>query len=113
MVFFLAVITAIIFFSDRYASSRIYRWEERTPMAQSFWESRARARAETCSSEPCFSMGKRFDDSGKELEYVDQYLPYLTDGLLAAMFLLFVGGMAYLLFALLAPSRTALSSDPY
>jgi hypothetical protein len=113
VVFIVAVITAIVLFGDRYASSRIFRWEERTPMAQSFWESRAKARSEKCTGEPCFSMGNRFDNNGKELEYVDQYFPYLTDGFLVVLFILLIGGTVCLLTALFSQPRSTVPSDPY
>jgi hypothetical protein len=111
-VFHLAVIIAIVLFGNRYASSEIYRWEERTPIARSFWESRARSRAEICAHEPCFSMGKRFDNDGKELQYVDQYFPYLTDGSLIALFILLIGAIVYLIFALLLPSTRPIFPNP-
>ena len=38
-------------------------------------------------------MGRRVDGSGKAIDHVDQYLPYLSDGLLALLVTCLLGSM--------------------
>jgi hypothetical protein len=93
VLFGLLVVGAIIDFGNRYASSRIYPWESAVPLADSFWGSRAMARASTCQAKSCFAMGQRVYANGKAIDHVDQYFPYLTDGLLGVLTTCLLGSL--------------------
>ncbi|WP_354132017.1 hypothetical protein [Bradyrhizobium sp. RT4b] len=93
VIFALVVTGAIIDFGSRYATSRIYPWNSALPLADSFWSSRALARTSSCQAKSCFAMGRRVDGSGKAIDHVDQYFPYLTDGLLGLLIACLLGSL--------------------
>ncbi|MCC8962262.1 hypothetical protein H8A95_08000 [Bradyrhizobium sp. Pear76] len=96
--YMVSLITALIVFGNMYADSKIHEWEKRSPLVESFWGSRVEAFTRTCDKSSCYAMGNRFAADGKPLEYVDQYLPYVTDPALAVLgLLLFVSIIASLL----------------
>lgn len=103
VVFLLIATAAIISFGNRYSSSHIHLWNKTEPLDNSFWGSRAKARAMACADKSCFSMGRRVDGSGKSIEHVDQYFPYLTDGTVAALAILLLASIGFLILAIFKP----------
>ncbi len=83
--YFLAVLAALVVFGSRYSDSKIYEWKQDVPLAPSFWESRMAVWARSCSDKSCYAMANRFGADGKPLDYVDQYLPYVTDTVLLVL----------------------------
>ncbi|HXI05271.1 MAG TPA: hypothetical protein VNJ49_02905 [Bradyrhizobium sp.] len=105
--YFLAVLVSVITFGTRYADSKIHAWDKTVPLADSFWGSRVLAWTQSCSKSSCYSMGNRFDAGGKELEFVDQYIPYLTDPAVFVLGLLFIASLVALLMTILNRSSAS------
>ncbi|WP_316228258.1 hypothetical protein [Bradyrhizobium sp. SZCCHNR1039] len=97
-IYFTAILTALVVFGSRYADSKIYAWDDKkAPLAGSFWESRVIAWTQSCTKSPCYAMGNRFGEGDKKLEYVDQYIPYVTDLVLVVLASLFIASLVTLL----------------
>jgi hypothetical protein len=111
--YFLAVVAALVVFGRRYADSRIHEWDKDVPLAPSFWGSRMVAWTQNCTETSCYAMGNRFGADGKPLEYVDQYLPYVTDPALALLALLLVFSVVWLLIAIFHQPSVQLSRTDY
>jgi hypothetical protein len=105
------VLAALFFFGRRYADSHIHEWDKDVPLAPSFWGSRILAWKSTCADTSCFAIGKRFGADGKPLEYVDQYLPFMTDPALMILALLLVGSIALLLLVIFRPNLPPIQND--
>jgi hypothetical protein len=100
-IFALAVLAALITFGVRYSESFIHGWNARTPVQQGFWGSRIKAHEVVgCSSQPCYAVGPRIDGTGNTVFGVNEYILYVTDGVLALLALLLVSGLVYLAIVL-------------
>ena len=110
-VYILAVVAAIALFGSRYSDSIVHTWKDSIPLAGSFWESRVKAWMSTCTDTTCFAMGNRIGNDKNELEYVDQYIPYVTDPVLVILAILLVASFAALLVAFLRPLPAAQVPD--
>lgn len=84
LVFGTVVLTALWVFSAKYHQSRIHLWDKNTPLADDFWLSRTMANAAACSKNPCYAMASRLNGETLVGEPVNQYIPYITDGLVIA-----------------------------
>ncbi|MET4481977.1 hypothetical protein [Bradyrhizobium sp. F1.13.3] len=105
-IFALAVLAALITFGARYSESFIQGWNSRTPVQQGFWSSRIKAHEVGCSSQPCYAVGPRIDGTGTTVFGVNEYILYVTDGVLALFALLLGSGLVYLAVVLTRrPSR--------
>jgi hypothetical protein len=79
--FWTIAIVALVVFSVRYGESRIHRWDDASPLADGFWSSRRIASAIQCDAASCFSIASRWE-GGQKLVGVNQYIPYVTDGVI-------------------------------
>jgi hypothetical protein len=95
-VFVLCVLVAIVIFGLRYSKSEIYGWNATTSLEQGFWRSRLKAHQDGCNSNPCYAVGARVDRSNNAPVFgVNEYVLYLTDGVLLLLLLFFASGIAY------------------
>jgi len=111
--YFLTVLAALVVFCSRYADSRIHEWDKTVPMALSFWGSRVAAWTQNCTQTSCYAVGNRFGADGKPLDYVDQYLPYITDPALAVLALLLVLSIVSLVIVIFRRPSVQLSQTDY
>lgn len=81
-VFVLAVVGALTVFGVRYGDSRIHAWDGRIPLGEGFLSSRREAYRLGCAHQPCFAMGARMDGAGKPLAGINEYVLFLSDGIL-------------------------------
>jgi hypothetical protein len=95
-VFALAVLAALVMFGVRYSDSLVHGWNAQAPVGQGFWNSRIKAHEMGCSSHPCFAVGPRVDGTGAPIFGVNEYVLYLTDGVLILLTLLLALGLVYL-----------------
>lgn len=105
VVFAAVVLAALLFFSARYSTSQIYRWDDPRPLDNSFLGSRAKAHQDPCADRSCFAMGQRVDSKGVIDGVVFQYIPYLTDGGLALLGIIQLAGLIFLLIAVRRPTQ--------
>ncbi len=92
LVFALIMLISVQVFASRYGESKIHCWDSVTPIADGFWSSRKLASSDFCKLKgDMFSIASRFDDNGKVVAGVWQYIPFWTDffllGLAAAALL--------------------------
>jgi hypothetical protein len=80
IIFFVSIFGSIVIFGQRYSTSSIHEWGGKTPLADGFLASRERAHDKRTTG--LLAMGKRFDESGKKLNEVNEYLRYFSDGIL-------------------------------
>ncbi|ANW02710.1 hypothetical protein [Bradyrhizobium icense] len=111
--YILTLITALIVFGKRYSDSKIHAWEKNTSLVDSFWGSRAVTFTRSCNESSCYAMGNRFGADGKPLEYVDQYLPYVTDPALALLGLLLFVSIVVLLVTIFRKPPASLEQNDY
>jgi hypothetical protein len=111
--YLLGVASALIIFTSRYFDSKIHEWKKDVPLAQSFWGSRVEAWSRSCGDKSCYAMGNRFGRDGKELEYVDQYLPYMTDPAIVVLALGLIGSIVALLVVVCRRPRAQPSPNDY
>lgn len=95
IIFALAVAGALVLFGKRYADSRIFGWDATIPLATSFWSSRAAADQVACSRSSCFAIAQRMYPNGP-VDGVNQYLPYVTDSVVAILIAALVGAITFL-----------------
>jgi hypothetical protein len=100
-VFAVAVLSALIVFGARYSRSLIYGWSAQAPVEQGFWSSRIKVHEMGCSSQPCFAVGPRVDPTGTPIFGVNEYILYVTDGLLIVSAVLLAFGVVHLIAALI------------
>jgi hypothetical protein len=106
LVFALSLLVALVMFGERYSESAIYAWDAKTPIEHGFWQSRKVAHGAGCSAPPCFAVGQRMDDNGNPLLGVNEYVLYLTDGVLALLAVLLIAGVVFLIVvSIRRPSR--------
>lgn len=96
--FGLAVVLSLTVFGVRYADSTLHRWKDNSTVGSGFLGSRLIAYREGCSKPPCFALGSQFDDASKPLDAVDEYLLYVTDGLLCFLAIALALGLTFLVF---------------
>lgn len=97
--FALVTVAALIVFSVVYSESLIHRWDDKTPVSYGFWQSRAVAHTAGCSGEACFAVFSRFDQTGKMLSGVNEYILYVTDGSLIVLVAAIITGLAFWLLS--------------
>ncbi|TCU58366.1 hypothetical protein EDE08_13110 [Bradyrhizobium sp. R2.2-H] len=95
-IFTMVVLLALVIFGSRYSDSLIHGWNALSPLQQGFWASRVTAHAVGCASQPCFSVARRTEQGGGKVFGVNEYILYLTDGVLAVLAVLLVSGLIYL-----------------
>jgi hypothetical protein len=98
VVFAVTVAAALTIFGIRYADSRISKWENLNSLSAGFLGSRVLAHEQGCGHQPCFAVAPRVDAAGKPLSGVNEYVLYLTDGILIAAVLPMLVGLGYLVF---------------
>jgi hypothetical protein len=98
-VFLFAVALATVLFSVRYADSVLYKWRTHTKVADGFLYSRLQAHEQGCHSNPCFAVAPQFDGTTEIKSGVNEYLLYVTDGVLVV---LVVALICLLIFALIS-----------
>jgi hypothetical protein len=112
-IFGLAILCALAVFGVRYGDSRIHAWDGKQPLADGFLSSRREAYRLGCSHQPCFAVGERLDGSGKPLAGINEYVLYLTDGvLILAAAAALAGGLVLAASFLTHRARTSLESGP-
>ncbi|WP_222016059.1 hypothetical protein [Rhizobium leguminosarum] len=99
-VFTLVCAAALVVFGNRYSESRVYRWDDLQPLEKTFWASRVQAHVIDCSNASCFAVAQHFDNAGKAIHGVNEYIPYVTDGAIAVLALLLIAGLLYLVVQL-------------
>ncbi|MBF2715081.1 hypothetical protein FS827_19640 [Agrobacterium vitis] len=108
IIFAAVMIAALAVFSIRYGDSRIYGWDDRTPLADGFWESRTIADARRCPNGPCFAISERLDSSGKPLSGVNEYIPIITDAAIVVAALPALACLAFHLYGIARLIRSRL-----
>ena len=92
VIFFIVfVLAALIVFGVRYSESTLYPWDSATPVADGFWASRLAAHKLGCLTQPCYAVANHF--GGKT--GVNEYILYVTDGVLFLLAALLVGGLIF------------------
>lgn len=99
-VFVLAVVGALSLFGIRYGDSRIHAWDGTRPLAGGFVSSRLEAYRLGCGHPPCFAVGARVDGSGKSLAGINEYVLFLSDGVLCVAALTAAIGVVFLIVTL-------------
>ncbi|MER9684687.1 MULTISPECIES: hypothetical protein [unclassified Mesorhizobium] len=96
VVYAATIMAALVIFGVRYSESRIYVWNDMSPLNVGFMSSRLTAHSRACSHQPCFAVGPRFNDAGKPLSGVNEYVQYFTDGLLLVSAAALLLGLGYM-----------------
>lgn len=96
VVFAVAVVVGLGVFGGRYHDSMIHGWNSQAPLQSGFWSSRVEAHKSGCASNPCFAVGPRMEVPGAPVFGVNEYVLYLTDGLLLALSIACAFGLGYL-----------------
>jgi hypothetical protein len=96
IIFVLSVLGALILFGERYSDSRIYRWDDTSPLQSGFWSSRASAHQSGCGHGPCYAVSQRIYPGGP-ISGVNEYVLYVTDGGLVILTIAFLCGLVFLI----------------
>ncbi|TAU83274.1 hypothetical protein [Rhizobium leguminosarum] len=104
-VFVLAVVASLAVFGARYSESRIHGWNDQQPLQPNFLGSRARAFEQGCDAQPCFAVAQRVDADDNPIFGVNEYILYLTDGVLLFFALLAASGLVFLMWQILLRRR--------
>jgi hypothetical protein len=75
-----AIFVSLVVFGDRYSSSKIHAWDCKEPLADGFLTSRLKAHDP--GAKGLLAMGNRFDERGKKLNEVNEYVRYWSDSVL-------------------------------
>lgn len=104
-IFAFAIISALTVFGVRYGESRIHGWNDPKPMRDAFLASRIEAHRIGCAHQPCFAVGQRMDGAAKPFAGVNEYVLYLSDGMLIVVVLLASGGLVYMSAVIFSGAR--------
>jgi hypothetical protein len=96
-VFTISVLFALTVFGVRYMESQIHKWDDQQPLQSSFWGSRVRAYEIGCVQQPCFAIEQRVDAGKNPIFGVNEYILYLTDGVLVLPALFMLAGAFFLM----------------
>ena len=96
-IFTLAVGLAVAIFSVRYSDSVLHEWGKEPAIEGGFLGSRIEAHNKGCSHQPCFAVASQFDKGGKIPSGVNEYILYLTDGVLIILFLTLAVGLVFVI----------------
>jgi hypothetical protein len=102
LIFTVSVLAALAVFGSRYAESQIHRWGDQRSLERGFLESRARAYELGCARQPCFAVGQRVGADGNPIFGVNEYILYLTDGVLVLLLIVICSGAAFLVKVVLS-----------
>ncbi len=94
VVFCAAIFGSLIVFGARYSTSEVYEWNSNEALAEGFFKSRQKAHDPKTTG--LLAMGKRFDEGGKELKEVNEYLRYWSDGALLLLSYAFLASLVSL-----------------
>jgi hypothetical protein len=95
VIFILFVLGSLGLFGGRYADSRIHAWEGISPLASGFWSSRLKAHEGGCGHGPCYAVAERLN-LGHPISGVNEYVLYLTDGILVLLIAALIVSMVLL-----------------
>ena len=109
VVVFAGLIFFTVMFAGRYGDSRIYLWDAGTPLADHFFNSRYEVYFGT--EHGPFAIAARLETGYKPYTGVNQYIPYLTDGILIVLVILILMGIVRLKRMLKRPPVTK-TEDP-
>jgi hypothetical protein len=96
LAFALSITLALSIFSVRYAESEVYRWDDQQPLKSGFWNSRAQAHKIGCTHQPCFAIQQRIDAKNDVKYGVNEYILYLTDGVIVFLTAIALAGVAFI-----------------
>jgi hypothetical protein len=102
-VFSVSVLAAFILFLARYLDSELHPWDGASPLAPGFWSSRVKAHELGCGHGPCYALAQRLY-SGNPVSGVNEYVLYLTDGVLVLLAVLFCVAAVFLVCVLAKPA---------
>jgi hypothetical protein len=100
--FVIAVVIAIALFSVRYSDSILREWGKDAPMTGGFIGSRVQAHKVGCDHQPCFAVASQFDKNVRIPSGVNEYILYLTDGLLVVLVLTVAVGLVFLVISIVS-----------
>jgi hypothetical protein len=104
IIFTLSVVGGLIVFGNRYLDSRIYQWDDTSSFGAGFWSSRASALQAGCGHGPCYAMAQRMYPGGP-VSGVNEYVLYVTDGVLAILIVGLFCSVAFFIFVQAATAR--------
>jgi hypothetical protein len=103
--FISAILIALTFFLVRYSESQLHKWDSQQAIERSFFGSRIEAHNIECLRQPCFALEQRFDASNKPIFGVNEYILFITDGVLVFLLFLMLAGAAFLVWGLYSRPR--------
>jgi hypothetical protein len=95
VVFATVVMTAIALFSVRYLDSVLHEWGKQIAVGEGFIGSRIEAYKQGCGHPPCFAVASQFEKGVEIPSGVNEYLLYVTDGVLIVLFMALVYGAVF------------------
>jgi hypothetical protein len=105
-VFGISALLALTVFGVRYTESQLHKWNDQQPLQSSFWGSRVQAHEIGCAKQPCFAVDQRVDSANNSIFGVNEYILYVTDGVLVLPAMFVLAGAFFLVRQIFSRPRT-------